>query len=105
MKNYLDVNPPAAGRSELLDLLDRNWNAGIKDLPDTYRPPLRDVGHCQIAARLHAQANASDPYTAGRVSLHLKRGLDDPRVTALAAMSRLNAARARVQPAALDAAA
>jgi hypothetical protein len=80
--------------SELLELLQRRWDSEVKDLPDTYRPPVFKPDAAKLieaAACLHAAAHHSDPFAYGRVKLHIKRGLVDFTTTRNDALSRLAA--------------
>jgi len=80
--------------SGLLELLQSRWDATVKELPDTYRPPIltnTTIDHIEKAARLHAAAHHSDPFAYGRVKLHIRRGLADFSTTRNDALSRLAA--------------
>jgi len=79
--------------SGLLELFQSRWDATVKDLPDTYRPPIFKADahdHIEKAARLHAAAHHSDPFAYGRVKLHIRRGLVDFSTTRNDALSRLS---------------
>jgi hypothetical protein len=86
--------------SELLALLDqRAKELGLNTpLPRdfVYRAPTwnaADLARIDRAVDLHAQAHRSDPFAAGRLRLHLTRGLDSSAEVIRAASSAL-AARA-----------
>lgn len=78
-------------KSALLELLQRNWDGGLKDLPDTYRVPPTKPDEIERAARLHAQADHSDPFAYGRIKLHLRRGLAVASEVAASANARMSA--------------
>ena len=82
--------------SELLALFDQRakdlgFNAPLpRDF--VYWAPLwnrADLERIERAVALHAEANRSDPFAAGRVRLHLTRGLDSVGEVMRAAQSTL----------------
>ena len=88
--------------SELLALLDQRAKEHGFNTPlprdFVYRAPLwnrADLERIERAVSLHADANRSDPFAAGRMRLHLTRGLDSAAEVIRAAQSTINARLAR----------
>jgi len=79
----------------LLELLQRNWDAGIAGLPDDYKAPPIDERLTEEAARLHAKAHLSDPFAYGRIKTHIRRGLIRAEEARSDATGRINAAPGR----------
>jgi hypothetical protein len=84
--------------SELLALFDqRAKELGLNaPLPRdfVYRAPTwnaADYDRINRAVSMHAQAHRSDPFAAGRMCLHLTRGLDSAAEVIRAAQSTINA--------------
>ena len=83
--------------SELLALLDQRAKEHGFNTPlprdFVYRAPLwnrADLERIERAVSLHADANRSDPFAAGRMRLHLTRGLDSAAEVIRAAQSTIN---------------
>lgn len=79
-----DMKKPAKKETPgLLAILDQRWNDIIKDIPDPstekpYRRPQYegDLSMAVIrAARLYAEAHASDPYAFVRARHYIRQGL------------------------------
>ncbi len=77
----------------LLEMLRSRWDSEIKYMPDRYRQPIQAPDKIERGARLHAEANKSDPYAYGRMKLHLTRGLDSVSAIVQSSMQRINALR------------
>jgi hypothetical protein len=64
-------------RSELLTLLAQRFkDLGLGDGKPYRKPQRLDKSAVERAAKLHAQANRSDPYAYGRVMLHMRQGYE-----------------------------
>lgn len=81
----------------LLELLDQRWRDFVKDMPDpTIHVPAKrpDYGASaydliRSAARLHAEANNSDPFAYGRMVKHIQQGFVSIGEARSDAMSRI----------------
>ena len=92
MGNLLQARGPAAREgSELLALLERRWNAFLKDMPDRYRRSRGEIRHLERAVQLHAEVEASDPFAANRMRLHITQGYEDAHTVAAVSTRRLQA--------------
>lgn len=80
----------------LLDLLGSRWAAEIEGLPDPawdrpYRRPRIERRVLVEAARLHAEANHSDPFAYGRAMRYMQQGFLEPAEVRTDALAKVAA--------------
>jgi len=74
----------------LLELLQTRWETEVKHIVK-HKLPIYARSDVHDAAKLHAQANDSDPFAYARAAHYLRRGLALPSEVASDARARLAA--------------
>lgn len=64
-----------------LAVMNKRWQEEVQNLPDRYREPEQTslyLASCQLAARMQADWDNSDPHVYKRTLMHCLRGLLNP---------------------------